>query len=42
MEEKLNQPDFWHDTDALLRPDIVYTPEEAWECVYSKLVRLMA
>ena len=41
MERKLNHPDFVHDTEALLRPDIVYNPEEAWDCVHSKLISLM-
>ena len=42
MEKKLRQHDFLHDTDALLCAKILYDPEEAWTCVRSRLVSLMA
>ena len=41
MDGKLEQPEFKHDTVALLRPEISYEPMEAWQRVHEQLVCLL-
>jgi predicted nucleotidyltransferase component of viral defense system len=38
MEAKMNDPEFLGDTTALLRPDIPYDPQEAYDIVKTRLI----
>jgi hypothetical protein len=38
MEAKMNDSEFLGDTTALLRPDIPYEPQEAYEIVKAGLI----
>ena len=42
MEEKMQDSEFLEDTRSLLRPDIKFDPQEAYERVYNTLIDKMA
>lgn len=38
MDEKLTQEEFLHDTDAILRPGINYSPQQAYNLIHDRLL----
>ncbi len=38
MEAKMNDSEFLGDTTAILRPDVPYNPQEAYELVRTQLI----
>ena len=41
MEEKMTDDEFTGDLKALLRPDIEYQPEEAYQLIYNTFIDKM-
>jgi len=41
MEQKMNDPDFFRDTDAILSPDEIYDPHAAYEVVRRIILELL-
>ncbi len=41
MEQKMNDPDFFRDTDAILSPDEIYDPHAAYEVVKRIILELL-
>jgi len=41
MEQKMNDPDFLRDTDAILSPEEIYDPQSAYDIVKRRILELL-